>query len=101
MFEKLKAYFQREFAEAYILVFSTVFAKAFLNSRFAQSRRGIAVEGLIALAVGVMMLGILLPIGLSAWEDYTPTDATLVIIWPIGAVLIVLAVVLNFFKDNS
>lgn len=62
---------------------------------------GIAVVGLVAIAVGVMMLGILLPIGLSAWEDYTPTNSTLAVIWPIGAVLIVLGIVLGFFRDSS
>ncbi len=69
--------------------------------RFERSQKGVAVSALIALAVGVMMLGILLPIGLSAWEDYTPTNATLVTVWPIGAVLIVLAIVLGFFRDTS
>ena len=64
-----------------------------------KGQRAIGVASLIAVAVGVMMLGILLPIGLSAWEDYTPTNATLITIWPIGAVLIVLAIVLGFFKD--
>lgn len=62
---------------------------------------GIAVAGLVTLAVGVMMLGILLPIGLSAWEGYTPTNATLLVIWPIGAVLIVLGIVLGFFRSSS
>jgi len=61
----------------------------------------ISVAGLIGTAVGVMMLGILLPIGLSAWENYTPTGATLLVIWPIGAVLIVLGIVLAFFREQS
>lgn len=69
--------------------------------RLWKDKRAIAVATVIGLAVGVMMLGILLPIGLSAWEDYTPTNATLLTIWPIGAVLIVLAIVLGFFKDQS
>jgi len=61
----------------------------------------ISVIALVGVAVGVMMLGILLPIGLSAWEAYTPTDATLVVIWPIGAVLIVLGIVLGFFREQG
>jgi fumarate reductase subunit D len=69
--------------------------------RFRKSLKGMAPSAIVGLAVGVLMLGILLPIGLSAWEDFTPTDATLVIIWPIGAVLIVLGIVLGFYRDNS
>jgi fumarate reductase subunit D len=78
-------------------LFETI--KSVLRKTF--NSRAIGVASLIAVAVGVMMLGILLPIGLSAWEDYTPTNATLVTIWPIGAVLIVLAIVLGFFKDQQ
>ena len=66
-----------------------------------RNKKGISVTSMIGLAVGVMMLGILLPIGLSAWEAYTPTNATLVVIWPIGAVLIVLGIVLGFFTSAS
>lgn len=66
-----------------------------------KNRKGLSVASTVGLAVGVMMLGILLPIGLSAWEAYTPTNATLVIIWPIGAVLIVLAIVLGFFTRTT
>lgn len=71
-----------------------------LGFRLALDRRGISVASTIGLAVGVMMLGILLPIGLSAWEAYTPTNATLLVIWPIGAVLIVLGIVLGFFSST-
>jgi hypothetical protein len=67
----------------------------------ARNNKGLAVASLIALSIGVMMLGILLPIGLSAWEAYTPTNAILILIWPIGAVLVVLGVVLGFFRDAS
>ena len=63
--------------------------------------RGISTTALVSLAIGVLMLGILLPIGLSAWEAYTPTGATLLVVWPIGAVLIVLGIVINFYKDQS
>lgn len=68
--------------------------------KLKRNTGAIAVAGLITLAVGVMMLGILLPVGLSAWEDYTPTNATLVVIWPIGAVLIVLGIVLGYFRSS-
>ncbi len=69
--------------------------------RLQKDNRGIAVSAIISMAIGVLMLGILLPIGLSAWEDYTPTGATLVTIWPIGAVLIVLGIVLGFYQQTT
>jgi fumarate reductase subunit D len=69
--------------------------------RFIRSHRAISPVAIVGTAIGVLMLGILLPIGLSAWEAYSPTDATLGVIWPIGAVLIVLGVVLGFYRDNS
>lgn len=52
-----------------------------LMMRLAVARRAVSASGMAVVAVGVLMLGILLPIGLSAWEAYTPTDATLVVIW--------------------
>jgi len=69
--------------------------------RLSASRKALSPAGIVGLAVGVLMLGILLPIGLSAWEDYTPTGATLLTIWPIGAVLIVLGIVLAFYRDTA
>ena len=63
--------------------------------------RGVGTSAVATLAIAVLMLGILLPIGLSAWEAFTPTGATLLVIWPIGAVLIVLGIVLGFYKDTS
>lgn len=81
MFETLKAYFR--------------------YGKELGSHRAVGVSTIIGLAVGVMMLGILLPIGLSAWEDYTPTGTTLGVIWPIGAVLVVLGIVLGFFSSTS
>lgn len=69
--------------------------------KLARNNRAVAVTSMVGLAIGVLMLGILLPIGLSAWEDYTPTNATLLVIWPIGAVLIVLGIVLGFYKEQQ
>jgi fumarate reductase subunit D len=69
--------------------------------RLFASKKAMSPAAIVGVAVGVLMLGILLPIGLSAWESYTPTGATLLVIWPIGAVLVVLGVVLGFYKDNS
>ena len=53
------------------------------------------------LAVAVMILGILLPIGLEAWLSYVPSNATLEIIWPVGAVLVVLGIVMKFYNDTK
>lgn len=72
-----------------------------LFDKLMKSRKGISVNSLITVSIGVLMLGILLPIGLSAWEAYTPTDATLAIIWPIGAVLIVLGIVVSFYQSQN
>ena len=48
------------------------------------------------MAVGILLLGILLPNGLTAWEGYVPTDPTLLIVWPIVAVIIVISIGLKF-----
>ena len=72
-----------------------------LLKRFLRSKKAFSPSAMVGLAVCVLMLGILLPIGLSAWEAYTPTGAVLLTIWPIGAVLIVLGIVLSFYRDSS
>jgi len=69
--------------------------------RFLLNKKAFSPSAMVGLAVCVLMLGILLPLGLSAWEDFTPTDSTLSVIWPIGAVLIVLGIVLSFYRDTS
>lgn len=97
MFEKLRMWISAKVNNAVrsVLLFA-------LSQQHRGAMRGsIGVATLIALAVGVMMLGILLPIGLSSWESYVPTGATLKTIWPIGAVLIVLGIVLGFFRDSQ
>lgn len=60
-----------------------------------------SVRGLILLAIGILMLGVLVPVGLAQWESYTPTDSILVIIWPIGAVIIVIGIVMRFLPGGS
>ena len=69
--------------------------------RFIEDVAGASASSLAMLAVGVLLLGVLLPVGLSAWETYTPTNATLLVIWPIGAVLIVLGIALKIFRETS
>ena len=59
------------------------------------------VRGLILLAVGVLMLGVLLPVVLAEWESYSPTDSTLAVIWPIGAVIIVIGAVMQFLPSGA
>lgn len=53
-------------------------------------------KSMATLAVGILLLGVLVPVGLTAWEDYVPTDPTLLVVWPIAAVIIVIAIALKF-----
>jgi len=47
-------------------------------------------------AVGFLLFAILGAVGLTALEDYIPTDPTLIIVWPISGVLYVLGAGLSF-----
>lgn len=69
-------------------------------AKLMRSRRAMSTDVIVGLAIGVLLLGVLLPVGLKAWESYTPTDPTLLVIWPIGAVLIVLGIVMQFYKNE-
>lgn len=62
-----------------------------------ESRKaGTSPKEMALLAVAILMLGVLVPVGLTAWEAYVPTDPTLLVVWPIVAVIIVIALALKF-----
>ena len=65
-----------------------------------HSRKAISGPEAAGLAVAVLIAGILLPVGLEAWLSYVPTDPTLALIWPLGAVLVVLGIVMKFYNDT-
>lgn len=98
MFPKLTA-IVRSKAIALLAYLLSMFVYPISASQLARNTRGMTTEYIIGIGVGILLLGIFLPIGLEKWESYVPTDPTLAIIWPIGAVLIVLGVVLKFYKD--
>jgi len=52
----------------------------------------VSLKFIIGGAIGILLFGILAPIGLEAMESYIPTDPTLAIIWPLTAVFFVLSV---------
>jgi hypothetical protein len=99
MFEKLRARLTRAKAIAF-LMWACALRGLPLPNRMLSSTRAMTTETIIGLAIGVLLLGILLPVGLEAWETYVPTDPTLLIVWPIGAVLIVLGIVMKFYKSD-
>lgn len=69
---------------------------------FGKIRRAvITAETVIAMAVGLLLVGILYPIGLAAIEDYVPTDPTVLIVWPLVGVFAVLAVAIYYIKQSS
>lgn len=68
-------------------------------TKLANSTRAMTSDQAIGYAIAVLLLGVLLPIGLQQWESYTPTDPTLLLIWPICAVLILLGIVVKFYRD--
>lgn len=67
---------------------------------FLKDRRGISLSlnSIIMMAVGLLLVGLLYPIGLEAIESYTPTDATLLIVWPLLGVFAVLAIAITYIR---
>jgi fumarate reductase subunit D len=47
---------------------------------------------IVAGAVGILLFGVLAPIGLTAMESYTPSDPTQAIIWPLVGTFFMLSV---------
>jgi hypothetical protein len=58
-----------------------------------------SIRFIIGGAIGILLFGLLAPLGLAAMEDYVPTDPTMVIIWPLVAVFFVLAVGLSYIWE--
>jgi hypothetical protein len=50
-------------------------------------------------AIGLLLVGVLFPIGLASLESYSPTDSTLIVVWPLIGVFAVLAVAIKFIYD--
>lgn len=61
----------------------------------------LSVNKVVAMAIGLLLVGILFPIALDAIESFVPTDSTLVIVWPLIAVFAVLAVALAYIKSAT
>lgn len=51
---------------------------------------------IISGAIGILLFGLLAPLGLASMESYVPTDATMVIVWPLVSVFFVLSVGLAY-----
>jgi hypothetical protein len=60
-----------------------------------------AVEKYVMMAVGLLMVGLLFPLGLAAIETYVPTDPTTLIVWPLIGVGAVLAVFIGYIKEAT
>jgi hypothetical protein len=63
------------------------------------SKKMVSVKFIVGGAIGLLLLGLLGPIGLDAMESYVPTDPTLAIIWPLTAVFFVLSIGLKYLFD--
>lgn len=98
MFEKFRSYLRSKAIFLLAWLMSKVIAPI-SASKVAYSTRGMTTNQIVGLAIGVLLLGVLLPVGLAQWFSYTPTNAIMIVIWPIGAVLIVLGIVLKFYND--
>lgn len=59
----------------------------------------VSLKYVVAGAIGILLLGLLSPIGLRAMESYTPTDPTNAIIWPLVATFFLLGVGLKFLGE--
>jgi len=59
----------------------------------------VSVKFIVAGAIGLLLFGLLGPLGLDAMESYVPTDPTLAIIWPLTAVFMVLGVGLKYLFE--
>ena len=71
------------------------------NLRVKIRRAAVDAKTVIAMAVGVLLVGILYPIGLAAIEAYTPTDPTMLVVWPLIGVFAILAVAIYYIRQSS
>ncbi len=64
------------------------------------TRAMVSVKFIVVGAVGILLFGILAPIGLAAMESDSPSDPTLALIWPLTAVFFVLSVGLAYLWES-
>ena len=57
------------------------------------------IKFIIGGAIGILLFGLLAPLGLAAMETYTPTDPTMVIVWPLVAVFFVISIGLSYIWE--
>lgn len=66
-----------------------------------KKRRALSINEIVTMAVGILLVGILFPIGLAAIEGYVPTDPTVLVVWPLIGVFSCLAVAIYYIKRAS
>ncbi len=65
-----------------------------------RKARGISLtlKSLIMMGVGIVVVGLLYPIGLESLESYTPSDANTAIVWGLLGVFAVLSVAITYIR---
>lgn len=71
-----------------------------LKMLWASRKAAVGAREIVVLAVAILLVGILLPIGLTQMQSYTPTDPTLLIVWPLLAIIIVIGLALKFLPSD-
>lgn len=61
-----------------------------------ESKNLVGTEEIKAIAIGILLAGVLVPIGMGQWLSYTPVNATVAAIWITGAVLAVVGLAIKF-----
>jgi hypothetical protein len=63
--------------------------------------KAVSTGEIVTLVIGFFLFALLAPLALTAVEAYTPTDPTLVIIWPIVAVLFLIGVAIRYIPRRA